>query len=51
MAHAALAAGANGLMFESHYNPLVALSDSEQQLNLDEAEGLIRYLKNFYQFS
>jgi len=51
IAHAALSAGASGLMFESHYNPFVALSDSEQQLNLEEAEGLVNYLKNFFQFS
>lgn len=51
IAHAALIAGADGLMFESHYNPLIALSDSEQQLNLDEAEELIGYLKKFFQFS
>jgi len=51
IAHAALTAGADGLMFESHYDPLVALSDSEQQLNLEEAEELIEYLKKFFQFS
>ena len=48
IAHAALAAGADGLMFESHYNPSIALSDSEQQLNLMETEELIGYLKRFY---
>jgi 3-deoxy-7-phosphoheptulonate synthase/chorismate mutase len=51
IAHAALASGADGLMFESHYNPLVALSDSEQQLNLEEAKNLIGYLRKFFQFS
>ena len=51
IAHAALAAGADGLMFESHYNPAIALSDSEQQLDLEEAEKLINYLKKFYNFS
>ena len=51
IAHAALSAGASGLMFESHYNPFVALSDAEQQLNPEEAEGLVNYLKNFFQFS
>lgn len=50
IAHAALAAGADGLMFESHYNPAIALSDSEQQLDLEEAEKLINYLKKFYNF-
>lgn len=51
IAHAALAAGANGLMFESHYNPLVALSDSEQQLDLEETEELVEYLQRFFEFS
>lgn len=51
IAHAAIAAGADGLMFESHYNPSIALSDSEQQLDLDEAEELVDYLKNSFKFS
>lgn len=48
IAHAALVAGADGLMFESHYNPSIALSDSGQQLDLKEAEELIGYLKNHF---
>lgn len=51
IARAALAAGADGLMFESHYNPSVALSDSAQQLDLEEAEELIGYLNKFFEFS
>jgi 3-deoxy-7-phosphoheptulonate synthase/chorismate mutase len=51
VAHAALSAGADGLMFEAHYNPNIALSDSEQQLDLNEAKGLVAYLKNFFKFS
>ena len=51
IARAALSAGANGLMFESHYDPKIALSDSEQQLDLNEAEELVRYLKGFFEFS
>jgi 3-deoxy-7-phosphoheptulonate synthase/chorismate mutase len=47
IAHAALAAGADGLMFEAHYNPSVALSDSEQQLNLEEVSELLAYLRRF----
>ncbi len=45
IAHAALAAGADGLMFESHCNPASALSDNQQQLTLEEAAGLMDYLK------
>ncbi len=48
IAHAALVAGADGLMFESHYNPSIALSDSSQQLDLKEAEELISYLKDHF---
>lgn len=45
MARAALAAGADGLMFESHCDPKAALSDAEQQLDLMEAKVLIESLK------
>ena len=51
IARAALSAGADGLMFESHYDPIVALSDSEQQLDLEETKELIEYLKGFFEFS
>ncbi|MDY7031723.1 MAG: bifunctional 3-deoxy-7-phosphoheptulonate synthase/chorismate mutase [Thermodesulfobacteriota bacterium] len=48
IARAALAAGADGLMFESHYNPTIALSDSEQQLDLEETQQLIGYLNSLH---
>lgn len=48
IAHAALSAGADGLMFESHNNPPIALSDAEQQLNLEETRDLIGYLKEHF---
>lgn len=48
IAHAALSAGAHGLMFESHYQPHVALSDSKQQLDLEEAKELVDYLKRYF---
>ena len=51
IAHAALAAGADGLMFEVHANPPVALSDSEQQLNLEEAADLVSYLQQWFTFA
>lgn len=51
IARASLSAGANGLMFESHNDPAVALSDAQQQLDLDEAEGLVTYLRRFFEFS
>lgn len=35
IAKAALAAGADGIMVETHYNPAVALSDGDQQLSLE----------------
>jgi 3-deoxy-7-phosphoheptulonate synthase/chorismate mutase len=46
IAHAALVAGADGLMFECHHNPAAALSDSHQQLDLAEAARLIDYLRS-----
>ena len=51
IARAALAVGSDGIIFESHYNPSLALSDSSQQLDLDEAEELINYLKKYFIFS
>ena len=51
IARAALSVGANGLMFESHYDPIMALSDSEQQLDMEETKELIGYLKGFFEFS
>lgn len=51
IARAALAVGSDGIMFESHYNPSLALSDSSQQLNLDETEELIDFLSKYFKFS
>lgn len=51
MARAALSAGAHGIMFECHNDPKIALSDSEQQLDLKEAEELVRYLEAFFELS
>jgi 3-deoxy-7-phosphoheptulonate synthase len=45
MAKAAVAAGADGLMIEIHSHPEKALSDSNQQLNLEEFEQLMRELE------
>jgi len=42
LARAALAAGANLLMLEVHPQPECALSDSRQQLNLEEFDDLLR---------
>ncbi len=51
VARAALAAGADGIMFESHYNPGVALSDCEQQLTPDEATEFVAALRPFAELS
>lgn len=40
LAKAALACGADGLMIEVHPKPLIALSDGEQSLNLEEFQKL-----------
>ena len=45
MARAAVAAGADGLMIEIHPDPEKALSDANQQLNLQEFEKLMRELE------
>jgi 3-deoxy-7-phosphoheptulonate synthase len=41
MAKAAVAAGADGLIIEVHYNPEKALCDGHQSLSLDEFAGLM----------
>jgi 3-deoxy-7-phosphoheptulonate synthase len=46
MAKAAVAAGADGLMIEIHPNPEKALSDADQQLDLEEFEELMRELES-----
>ncbi len=45
IAKAALAAGADGIMVEVHPDPAVALSDANQQLNLDEFANLMSALQ------
>ena len=45
MAKAAIAAGTDGLMIETHPTPELALSDSQQQLNLGEFAGLMEELE------
>ena len=41
MSCAAIAAGANGLMIEAHYNPAEALVDAQQQITPDELKDVI----------
>jgi len=45
IAKAALAAGADGIMVEVHPDPAVALSDANQQLNLNEFANLMSALQ------
>jgi 2-dehydro-3-deoxyphosphooctonate aldolase (KDO 8-P synthase) len=44
LARAALAAGANGLFFETHPNPDRALSDGPNMIPLAEMAGLLKTL-------
>jgi 3-deoxy-7-phosphoheptulonate synthase/chorismate mutase len=44
IAKSVLAAGADGIMVEVHPHPALALSDSKQQLNLDEFVNLLECL-------
>lgn len=41
MSCAAIAAGASGLMIETHYNPTEALVDAQQMITPDELKGVI----------
>ncbi len=50
IARAALAAGADGLMFEAHCDPASALSDADQQLDPEETKDLIDYLTQHFVF-
>lgn len=47
LACAAVAAGADALMIEVHPNPMKALSDGPQQLNLIQFEALVTRLRKF----
>mgnify|MGYP000949849980 CR=1 FL=1 len=51
VAAAALAAGADGLMFEAHYRPAVALSDCNQQLDPDETVDFLDFLRGLPGFA
>jgi len=51
MAKAALAAGADGIMLESHINPLAALSDAQQQLNPEEMKKFMDSIPDYYNLS
>lgn len=46
MARAAVAAGADGVMLEVHPDPAVALSDSAQQLNIDQFHTFLDTLQS-----
>ncbi|CAG9622116.1 bifunctional 3-deoxy-7-phosphoheptulonate synthase/chorismate mutase [Sutcliffiella rhizosphaerae] len=49
-AKAALAIGADGVMAEVHPDPAVALSDSAQQMDIEEFNGFITELRSHYAF-
>ncbi|MDI6814482.1 MAG: 3-deoxy-7-phosphoheptulonate synthase [Dehalococcoidales bacterium] len=49
MSCAAIAAGANGLMIEVHYNPAEALVDSRQMITPDELENVIKACREISQ--
>jgi 2-dehydro-3-deoxyphosphooctonate aldolase (KDO 8-P synthase) len=44
IAKAAIAAGADGLFIETHFNPSEAKSDGANMLPLDQLEGLLKQL-------
>lgn len=43
---AGVAAGANGILIETHYDPENSLSDSDQALHINEYESLMKKVKN-----
>ncbi len=45
LSRAAIAAGADGLLIEVHYNPQIAVSDAAQQLTIEEYCNLVGDLK------
>lgn len=51
IAQKAMNIGMNGLMIETHYNPLHALTDKEQQLTPNELKELLMQLKIFHSYS
>jgi 3-deoxy-7-phosphoheptulonate synthase/chorismate mutase len=48
LAKAGLAAGADGIMIETHPDPAVALSDAGQQINLEQFEHFMNELRRVY---
>jgi 3-deoxy-7-phosphoheptulonate synthase len=48
MSCAAMAAGASGLMIESHYNPSEALVDAQQAVTADELKEIISACEEIY---
>ena len=50
MSLAALAAGADGLMIEVHYNPSKALSDKDQALTPSQFENLMKKINKMFDF-
>ena len=48
MSCAAIAAGADGLMIESHYNPAEALVDGPQMVTPDELADIISACRTIY---
>lgn len=47
MAKASKACGADGIMIEVHNNPEKAMSDSLQQLTIDEFDVLVKEINKF----
>ena len=48
MALAAVMAGADGILYETHEKPEEAASDGQQTLNFDESSRLIQNLRRVY---
>jgi 3-deoxy-7-phosphoheptulonate synthase len=49
MALAAVMAGADGVIYETHQKPEEAFSDGQQTLNFRESERLIKRLRQTYE--
>jgi 3-deoxy-7-phosphoheptulonate synthase len=49
MSCAAIAAGASGLMIETHYNPEEALVDAKQMITPDELKDVIDACRKIHQ--
>ena len=48
LAHAAVAAGCDGIFFEAHPNPARAKSDAANQLPLSQVKGLLKTLRDLH---